>query len=86
MAIGTVDDWAMEAFEIAKTDVYGQPPLSSAQVQHLNAGGYLGTAEMDVTVQLGRAGVRLAYLLNSALGSKLTDWLSCFGVREGPHG
>jgi hypothetical protein len=77
-AIGTTDDWAMEAFQVAKSDVYGQPPLSNAQVQHLDA-SYVGTAEMDVTIQLSRAGVRLAYLLNSALGSKPTDWLSCFG-------
>jgi hypothetical protein len=77
-AVGTADAWAMEAFQVAKTDVYGQPPLSSAQVQHLGA-NYINTAEMDVTIQLSRAGVRLANLLNTALGSKPTDWSSCFG-------
>ena len=76
-AIGAVDDWAMEAFQVAKKDVYGQPPLSITQVQHLDA-SYVGTAEMDVTVQLSRAGVRLANLLNSTLGSRPTDWPSCF--------
>jgi hypothetical protein len=79
-AAGSADTWAMEAFQVAKKDVYGQPPLSSTQVQHLDA-SYVGTAEMDVTVQLSRAALRLAYLLNSALGSKPTDWPSCFGGR-----
>jgi S1/P1 Nuclease len=78
-AVGTVDEWAMEAFQLAKTDVYGQPPLSSAQDQHLDA-NYVGTAEMDVTIQLSRAGVRLSHLLNSALGSKPSDWPGCFGT------
>jgi len=76
-AVGTLDDWVMESFQVAKSDVYGRPPLSSAQVQHLDA-AYVATAEMDVTVQLSRAGVRLANLLNSTLGSRPTDWPSCF--------
>ena len=77
-AVGTADTWAMEAFQVAKTDVYGQLPLSNAQVQHLDA-NYVNTAEMDVTIQLSRAGARLANLLNTALGSKPTDWPGCFG-------
>jgi|HubBroStandDraft_6_1064221.scaffolds.fasta_scaffold257442_1 hypothetical protein len=79
-AVGTVDEWALEAFQVAKKDVYGEPPLSSAQVQHLDA-SYVGTAEMNVSVQLSRAGVRLVHLLNSTLGSQPTDWPSCFGGR-----
>jgi hypothetical protein len=79
-AVGTPDTWAMETFEVAKADVYGNPPLSNAQAQHLDA-ACANTAEMDVTIQLSRAAVRLANLLNGALGSKPTDWPSCFGGR-----
>jgi hypothetical protein len=35
------DDWAMEAFNIAFTDVYGDPPLSKDRLQHLDA-AYVG--------------------------------------------
>jgi len=63
---GSVNDWAMEAFQISKSDVYGDPPLSKGAVQHLDA-GYVSRAETEVAL-LSRAGVRLAYLLNSALG------------------
>jgi hypothetical protein len=65
---GSIDDWAMEAYAIAKADTYGNPPLSTDTVQHLN-GGYVAQAEKDVALQLSRAGVRLAAMLNKALGS-----------------
>jgi hypothetical protein len=64
---GTPDDWAMEAFNIAFTDVYGDPPLSKDTLQHLDA-TYAKRAERDVALQLSRAGVRLALVLNRALG------------------
>ncbi len=51
---GTPDDWAMEAFNIAFDDVYGDPPLSASSVQHLDA-AYVGRAEKDVALQLSRA-------------------------------
>jgi S1/P1 Nuclease len=66
---GSLDDWAMEAFEISKADAYGDPPLSRDTVQHLDA-GYVSRAEKDVALQLSRAGVRLAAVLNSALGAR----------------
>jgi hypothetical protein len=65
---GTPDDWAMEAFNIAYDDVYGQPPLSGAV--HLDA-AYVARAEKDVALQLSRAGVRLAVVLNKALGKQV---------------
>jgi hypothetical protein len=64
---GSVNDWAMEAFQISKVDVYGNPPLSKDALQHLDA-NYVSRAESDVALQLSRAGVRLAYILNTALG------------------
>ncbi len=67
---GTPDDWAMEAFNIAFDDVYGDPPLSTNGVQHLDA-AYVARAEKDVALQLSRAGVRLAAVLNKALGTQL---------------
>jgi hypothetical protein len=65
---GSLDDWAMEAFAIAKSDVYGTPPLSKDMPQHLDQ-AYVDRAEKDVQMQLSRAGVRLAVLLNKTLGS-----------------
>ena len=69
---GTPDDWAMEAFNIAFTDAYGDPPLSKDTLQHLDA-AYVKRAEADVALQLSRAGVRLALVLNRALGGQAAD-------------
>jgi hypothetical protein len=59
---GSVDDWAREAFKLAKDDAYGKLPASRDQVDD----NYVNQAEMDVKLQLSRAGVRLALLLNGA--------------------
>ena len=59
----------MEAFAISKKDAYGNPPLSKATPQHLGA-AYVAQAEKDVALQLSKAGVRLAYVLNEALEPK----------------
>lgn len=67
---GTPDDWAMEAFGIARTDVYGEPPLSGS-VELDSA--YVERAKEDVALQLSRAGVRLALLLNRALAAHPID-------------
>jgi hypothetical protein len=68
-ATGTPEDWAMEAFGISKKDAYGNPPLSKATLQHLSA-AYVAQAEKDAALQLSKAGVRLAYILNTALESR----------------
>jgi hypothetical protein len=65
---GTPDDWAMEAFAISKQDAYGDPPLSKARANHLDA-AYVARAEADVALQLSRGGVRLAWILNKALSA-----------------
>jgi hypothetical protein len=75
-AAGSPEGWAMEAFNIARADTYGIPPLSQGSVQHLDA-SYADTAEMDVSLQLSRAGIRLAYVLNRSLGAEKTEWNAC---------
>ena len=75
-ATGLPEDWAMEAFKVAKADVYGSPPLSKGQAQHLDS-NYVDTAEVDVRLQLSRAGIRLAHMLNTSLGSEPDDWSAC---------
>jgi hypothetical protein len=65
-ATGTPDEWAMETFAISKKDAYGNPPLSKATPQHLSA-AYVAQAEKVVALQLSKAGVRLAYMLNQTL-------------------
>ena len=67
---------AIEAFDIASSDVYGNPPLSASAPQHLDA-SYVSKVEKDVTLQLSRAGVRLAFFLNQAFGTENTDWDTC---------
>ena len=69
---GSVDDWAMESFLISKRDVYGDPPLSKEAVHHLDA-TYVAQAEKDAALQLTRAGVRLALLLNKLLAPKSSN-------------
>jgi hypothetical protein len=82
-ASGIPEDWQKEAFDIAASDVYGNPPLSKDDVQHLDA-TYVGTVEKDVKLQLNRAGIRLAYLLNKDLGSDQTDWDTCLSGIQVP--
>lgn len=69
---GTPDNWAMEAFNIAFEDVYGEPPLSKDALQHRDA-TYVARAERDVALQLSRAGIRLAAVLNKALGRQVAE-------------
>jgi hypothetical protein len=63
---GTPEDWAWEAFATAQEHVYGDPPLSGGEAQQLDP-AYGEQAKADVALQLSRAGVRLAHLLNQAL-------------------
>jgi hypothetical protein len=75
-AAGSPDDWQKEAFDIAASDVYGNPPLSKDKVQNLDQ-DYVDTVEKDIKLQLSRAGVRLAFILDKNLGTEQTDWDSC---------
>jgi hypothetical protein len=63
---GTPEDWAWEAFAMAQEHVYGDPPLSAGEPQQLDR-TYVERARADVALQLRRAGVWLAHLLNQTL-------------------
>jgi hypothetical protein len=63
--VGTPGEWAWEAFAMAQEDAYGYPPLSAADTAARRP--YVKQAKADVALQLSRAGVRLAHLLNQAL-------------------
>ena len=84
-AAGSPEDWQKEAFDIAVADVYGKPPLSTDKVQHLDA-KYVETVEKDIKLQLSRAGIRLAFVLNKSLGSEQADWEACLGSVQSVQG
>ena len=61
-------------------EVPGQnPPLSAGQTQQLDA-NYVAKAEVNVQLQLSRAGIRLASLLTKTLGSADTNWNACLAA------
>jgi hypothetical protein len=64
---GSPTDWAQETFQVAKDDAYGQLPPPNARGSFRLTDDYIGVATEDVATQLSKAGVRLAFLLNSAL-------------------
>lgn len=65
---GKPSDWAKESFQVAKDDTYGQLPEPSARGTYRLSDEYVTTATDDVAQQLSKAGVRLAFVLNKALG------------------
>jgi len=65
---GAPSDWAFESFRIAKDDAYGRLPVPNARGSYRLPDTYAAMATRDVAVQLSKAGVRLAMLLNRALG------------------
>jgi hypothetical protein len=67
-ARGTAADWALESFAMARDDAYGQLPPPTRRYTYRLTPAYLEMATRDVQVQLAKAGVRLAYVLNTALG------------------
>jgi hypothetical protein len=83
-AQGTPEDWQKEAFDIAVSDVYGNPPLSKDSPQHLDS-DYVKKVENDVKLQLSRAGVRLAFFLNQALDTEQADWDTCLKANSQPQ-
>jgi hypothetical protein len=66
---GTPADWAMEAFALARSDAYGLLPRPGERDTYSLSPAYLAQAERDVALQLSRAGVRLAHVLNRALAA-----------------
>jgi len=66
---GSPSDWAIESFQIAKADVYGLLNEPSSRGSYRLSEKYIKTATDDV----GRAGVRLAFVLNKALGRRVAN-------------
>jgi len=64
---GTPADWAMETFALARRDAYGLLPRPGDQSTYTLSPAYTKQAEQDVALQLSRAGIRLAFVLNQAL-------------------
>jgi hypothetical protein len=61
---GTASDWALESFQLARNDAYGQLPEPGAHGSYRLTDDYISMATRDVAIQLSKAGVRLAWLLN----------------------
>jgi hypothetical protein len=66
-AAGEPSDWAKETFQVAKDDAYGQLPEPSRRGSFRLTDEYVTSATEDVSLQLSKAGVRLAFVLNKAL-------------------
>jgi hypothetical protein len=64
---GEAADWAMESFNVASEDTYGQLPEPNRRGSFRLSDDYITTATQDVALQLSKAGVRLAFVLNNAL-------------------
>jgi S1/P1 Nuclease len=67
---GTPQSWAIDTFAVGRRDAYALPSRPTCQ-----SGGsvalspaYLGQAEKDAATQLQKAAIRLAAVLNAALG------------------
>jgi hypothetical protein len=64
---GTPADWALEAFSLARRDAYGLLQQPGDQGTYALPPAYTEQAKQDVALQLSRAGVRLAFVLNRGL-------------------
>jgi len=58
----------MESFTAARKDAYGLLPEASTRGVYVLDARYTAAAGHDVRMQLSRAGVRLAVVLNKAIG------------------
>ena len=68
---GDAKAWAMESFELSRKDAYTVPSRPTCADPGAIAidGAYQAAAAKDAALQLEKAGVRLAAVLNRALGS-----------------
>jgi len=64
---GSPSDWAKDSFLVAKADAYGLLSEPSSGGSYGPSEKYVKTATADVALQLSKAGVRLAFVLNNAL-------------------
>jgi hypothetical protein len=67
MSKGTTADWAMESFTLARDNAYGKLPPKKPDGSYDLPPDYVTGAIETIRVQLARAGVRLAVVLNRAL-------------------
>jgi hypothetical protein len=68
---GDPKTWAMESFQVGQRDVYSLPsrPACGARGSVTLSPEYRATAQRDAAIQLQKAGIRMAALINRALGS-----------------
>ncbi|MGI4801954.1 MAG: S1/P1 nuclease [Janthinobacterium lividum] len=64
---GTPATWALESFQLANRDAYGQLPEPTPSGSYRLTPRYVELATRDTTLQLAKAGTRLAALLNRSL-------------------
>ena len=64
---GKPADWARESFQVAKGHAYGVMPTPNARGTYDISASYVADATDIVGVQLSKAGVRLAWMLNDLL-------------------
>jgi hypothetical protein len=69
MAAGTPKDWALESFGLARDHAYGKLPAKKADGSYDLPPDYVTDAIETVRLQMARAGIRLASVLNRALGT-----------------
>ena len=62
-------EWAMETFALGRDHAYGKLPPANERGSYRLTDAYIDMAVHDVANQLSKAGVRLAVLLNRALGA-----------------
>ncbi|WP_211443151.1 S1/P1 nuclease [Collimonas humicola] len=74
----TPRDWSLEAFDLARTDAYGKLPTPGSTGKYKLPASYVSNATSVVALQLSRAGVRLAKILNDALGGNAVSGASIF--------
>jgi hypothetical protein len=66
---GATADWAQEAYLLAKSEAYGKLPAPNADHSYTLDAAYVSNAQQIVRLQLSRAGVRLAAVLQRAMGT-----------------
>ncbi len=70
MSAGTPKDWTEEAFGLARDHAYGKLPEIGADGRYHLPPAYVTDAIETIRLQLARAGVRLATILNHALSAR----------------
>jgi hypothetical protein len=65
---GRPQDWALESFGLAQRVAYGELPEPTERGRYQLSAAYMRASREVVALQLSRAGVRLAWSLEQALG------------------